>query len=776
VELPEGLARLTNLRSLVVQDHSIAPSGAHVLNKLTGLTHLDLSGSPIISSADFSGMKNLTSMPSFLFDFLGETMRELSFSRTAIKEWHPGIRLMRTKGQLRRLDLSFTRISYLPPCILRDEACDVADESLDRGSSGGHSHELELLNLTGTPVSRKVDWSAHALGSRVVDILLSELAKWLPQVEDLVLAGNRLTRMPSNLAAFNGITLLNFSCNSDMRATKDPMDYWSPVIRLKSSLKILDLSNTGLSQTDFGPNKITCDVYRFFEDANAGGVEVVLLPQNRLQIFGLYPNTDSKQALCKHNKGLFLRAYWNIFKLIAGSQIAKVIGFDNEIIINNAEEIRDQVWDKYPDAYTQRGMFQILYESRKGSAAGLQNLRRVAIRDVRLSLMANETSTPILRLPELLKFQNLLDLDVKDSGWSNELFANVVTTLTRLTGLTVSQGRLTGKLPAGLWKLTRLKNLNILECGEYGDVSNISKLVDLTYLSLNGETGGSNFPSTIGKLSKLIYFRWLGNHKSGGIIPDGVSELVSMASFFIDDGNISGTIPRALFKMGQKKGKRQRISLINNRLHGLIPRISNLAYTFECEHNALSGFFPDAFNHTQMLVEFSAHNNRLEGRIPVGLPRNRFFCKLGLNNNFLSGPIPNELTEFDPSYFRWLDLSNNNFSGTVPEAFMRYVADDNVLVCLNLCGNPLLNLSRLEPASGNPLALALYKKLGQGRDKNGTLGNLTNAGPICQYGLSQQELLSPVEQFSLGLSTVNYSICEDGQGIRQRLGAFCETY
>ena len=124
-------------------------------------------------------------MPSFLFVFLGDTIEKLNFSGTSIEDWHPGIRYMRTEGNLHQIDLSYTLISYLPPCVLRNTGCSLSNELNKR------EIKLELLDLTNTPVSSKLDWSNHALGQHT-NALVSELSNWLPGLKHLVLAGNKM--------------------------------------------------------------------------------------------------------------------------------------------------------------------------------------------------------------------------------------------------------------------------------------------------------------------------------------------------------------------------------------------------------------------------------------------------------------------------------------------------------------------------------------------------------------------------------------------------------
>ena len=85
----------------------------------------------------------------------------------------PPKRLLSRLSKLRKLDLSGTSIAYLPPSVLFNHI------------------RLEAINLSATPVSLSLDWSAHGLESAMFD--WNRLVAVLPLLTSLNISRNSLT-------------------------------------------------------------------------------------------------------------------------------------------------------------------------------------------------------------------------------------------------------------------------------------------------------------------------------------------------------------------------------------------------------------------------------------------------------------------------------------------------------------------------------------------------------------------------------------------------------
>ena len=738
--LSSKLENLTNLQSLVVKGHKIDPSMVNILVRMRKLTRLELSG-PITRVADFSGLKYLATMPSFIFRFFSDKIEELSFARTSIREWDPRIKLMRSKGRLRRLDLSFSDVSYLPPSFLLEES--------------ENGIELEALNLTGTPVAVHLDWSSHGLGDSNIETLLPKLIKWVPKLTYLSLSGNSLTKIPRDLIKLRFLVSLNMSCNEGIGI--DNFLNWTTFANLHD-LKKLDISNIGMSHQHFQPTHMDCRAYQFIERAQTfkvaensrDTIELILAPQRTMTYFG----TDDRYILpgmntykCK-DTGLVLRSYWTFFILFSGDLSLSQYSLINEIFRNQADLLTNKIWPQFPDAYTQRGIVDVLFHSRSRMPGGLQGVRRLAIFNA--GMMRPLKSDTYLKLKA---FSNIKDLVVIQAGWSSDVLAGIISSLTRLTALNINGATYNESLPAGLWKMTNLQSLKLSHSNKFGDISLVSKLVKLSFLALSDASDKFEFPAGLGMLSRLEYFQAIGNRNSVGRLPDNLSNLRWMRSFILTGSNVTGSIPRRFHTVGRDMGG-LRVSLGHNRLTGTIPRIAAHSALFHVNNNFLSGFEPDVFVHTRLLKDFIANDNYLTGPLPEGFARNVLMCRFDVHNNLLSGSLPSEITQLDPKFIRWLDFSNNNFSGSIPDGLWK-IAD--VLVCLNFCGNPLLNLTSLDPGSGSRLALSLYQSHGPGRDESGR----TDSGKICKYGHS----------------SYYGNVCEDGDEKFQKWDqSFCGIY
>ena len=144
---------LRNLRSLVVKNHNISSRGVRPLVQLSALTRLELSGQ-VESAVDMSGIRNMSSMPSFLFDFMSESLEELYFEGTSVDGLDPII--LKAAPRLRVLDLGNTMVSYISPLFLL------------------LSRRLEILNVKGAPVALSLNWNTSSLGAGYAKILRND--------------------------------------------------------------------------------------------------------------------------------------------------------------------------------------------------------------------------------------------------------------------------------------------------------------------------------------------------------------------------------------------------------------------------------------------------------------------------------------------------------------------------------------------------------------------------------------------------------------------------
>ena len=140
-----------------------------------------------------------------------------------------------------------------------------------------------------------------------------------------------------------------------------------------------------------------------------------------------------------------------------------------------------------------------------------------------------------------------------------------------------------------------------------------------------------------------------------GPIPDSYSNRTTLGLLSLQDNNLTGSIPPAIFG-----------SCCNSAANG----IYNLA--LNVSNNSLSGPLPfQLFNNTNFFI-FSAADNAFSGPLPPSL--NQFesnLFTLEIQNNNFSGPLP-VLDQVETLLL--LNMAGNRFSGPIPQNFLNWTA------------------------------------------------------------------------------------------------------
>ncbi|KAF0931347.1 hypothetical protein E2562_004489 [Oryza meyeriana var. granulata] len=224
-------------------------------------------------------------------------------------------------------------------------------------------------------------------------------------------------------------------------------------------------------------------------------------------------------------------------------------------------------------------------------------------------------------------------------------------TVSRVISLVLPNAQLSGSLPADLGRVEHLRHL------------------DLSGNSLNG-----SLPATLLNATELRVLS-LADNAISGVLPDGGSmSSRSLQELNLSDNALAGRLPAALCRLPSLAV----LGLANNYLAGELP-IGGLG--------ALE------------VVDLSA--NYFNGSLPsdFGGSRLRF---LNVSSNKLTGALPTELSAVVPANST-VDLSHNNFTGTVPQAGPFAVQpaaayEGNP----ELCGPPLKKMCSIPSSLSNP--------------------------------------------------------------------------
>ncbi|KAJ7969190.1 putative Leucine-rich receptor-like kinase family protein [Quillaja saponaria] len=263
-------------------------------------------------------------------------------------------------------------------------------------------------------------------------------------------------------------------------------------------------------------------------------------------------------------------------------------------------------------------------------------------------------------------------------------------------------------------------------------VSILSNTCDLKTLDLEDNLLHEEFPEKVpGCFGRVLETLSLSENIIGGVLPYWLGELKYLKYLDLRQNALSGPIP---FSLGRLSSLRE-LHLSSNHLNGTIPdsvgQLVNLNY-LDVSFNSLEGIISHAhLGNLSFLTDLVLSHNKLEvglkfnwippfqlkriemsncaigTQFPLWLQKQtqvigldlsenigKFMPnmeKLVLHNNFMSGSIPNSLCTME--FLGLMDLSNNKFSGTIPDCW----SDSQSMLQVNdLSSN---NLSGVIPSS-----------------------------------------------------------------------------
>lgn len=239
----------------------------------------------------------------------------------------------------------------------------------------------------------------------------------------------------------------------------------------------------------------------------------------------------------------------------------------------------------------------------------------------------------------------------------------VIGQLQHLVGLRLFGNRISGSIPPELGNLSKLRSLYLDGCLIHGSIpSELGQLTGLIRLSLSGNSLSGSIPPELGQLTNLISLTLSGNELTGAIPPE-LGNLKNLDRMFLSNNALTGPIPPEL---GQLENLRTLV-LFTNRISGPIPpEIGNMK---SLDHlsvwdNQLTGSIPTQLGQLNNLIGITLSDNRLTGPIPPELGNLHLLISLRVDSNRISGSIPPELGQL--GRLRELFLQENQLSGTVP--------------------------------------------------------------------------------------------------------------
>ncbi|XP_076956928.1 receptor-like protein EIX2 [Bidens hawaiensis] len=250
-------------------------------------------------------------------------------------------------------------------------------------------------------------------------------------------------------------------------------------------------------------------------------------------------------------------------------------------------------------------------------------------------------------------------------------FPSWIQLLTDLQVLDVSNANISDTIPSWFWTtFPSLHYLNISHNniqGKLGDVISFAPFatVDLSNNRLHGRLPG-NYSTT--------RFLDLSNNKISGSLEQflcsGIQEPQPLEFINLANNSMSGVISDCW----KNFGRLVILNLEKNRFSGIIPsslgNISSLRSP-EMDENRLYGNLPPWLLNSTGLVVIKLAENELVGKIPSSIGRNNTSLRfLSLRSNKLEGKIPDEICHL--SSLQILDLAHNDLSGNLPTCFTNF--------------------------------------------------------------------------------------------------------
>ncbi|KAM4113367.1 hypothetical protein ACJW30_05G215700 [Castanea mollissima] len=309
------------------------------------------------------------------------------------------------------------------------------------------------------------------------------------------------------------------------------------------------------------------------------------------------------------------------------------------------------------------------------------------LRSLDLSLNAiggwieHKGSESLLRLNKL----ESLDLDCNIFNWS---IIHSLRLLTSLKSLNLSYNALEGSLTTkGLCGLKKLEELDLSQNSFEGTLpSCLYNLTSLQQLDLNGNQFRGNISSLIVDLTSLKYID-LSYNLFEGLSFSLFANLSKLESFQFrcDNKKVeiemenSNWVP--LFKLESLVISNCSLNKLSHQLMTFLFHQHSLR-KLDLSHNGLKGPFPDwLFRNNTRLKSATLNHNSFTGHFHLSLCLNSTYV-IDVSNNQLNGKLQQNIGEILPN-IRYLKLSDNSFTGSLPSSFGNMSLLDTLDVSLN---------------------------------------------------------------------------------------------
>ncbi|XP_010064821.2 receptor-like protein 53 [Eucalyptus grandis] len=258
--------------------------------------------------------------------------------------------------------------------------------------------------------------------------------------------------------------------------------------------------------------------------------------------------------------------------------------------------------------------------------------------------------------------------------------------LSNLAQLDISNNLIRGSIPSSLFSLPSLTSLDLSNNRLSGRIEEFLAAPSLNNVDLSGNQLGGSIPSSIFQLGNLTYLSISANNLTGVLDLQLLSRLKSLIGLDLSDNilslnnsknadhvlpnlskvSLSGCKITAIPAFLRNSTSVGWIDLSRNAIHGDIPPwmwdvgTGSLSY-LNMSHNFLTSFKQVPWEN---LIFLDLNSNLIQGPfLPPSLPNSVLIFSMASNR--VTGYIPGSICEMKG--LQILDLSGNNFIGTIPQ-------------------------------------------------------------------------------------------------------------
>ncbi|KAL3786582.1 hypothetical protein ACHAW5_004747 [Stephanodiscus triporus] len=301
-------------------------------------------------------------------------------------------------------------------------------------------------------------------------------------------------------------------------------------------------------------------------------------------------------------------------------------------------------------------------------------LKKLVYLDLRYNFFTGDTTVGDLDFLAGMSSLEVLTFDY-NAGIVGTLPA-LVSNLTSLTALSLSNTGMYGALPTSLSRLTALTHLFLDDCAFSGSLDVVQEMTNLTHVNLEDNSFSGTVDDDFFVNSRDLVNLDVSNCSLRGYVPGHFFEMAGLEVLDMSENEIGGSLPALAANASGGDGLDflvgvlKYLSLHTNDITGSIPSsIGNLRRltTLDLSQNRLTGSIPSEIGDLLDLDVLFLGNNNFTGSIVPEWVRNLTgLSELSLKGSSLTGQIPAFLG--DLTWLRLLDLGENKLTNTIPQA------------------------------------------------------------------------------------------------------------